>query len=504
MIASKACARVSIPPTAILRETSEGDLLVALEFDTRRAPVRASHYLDLVKAIRAASAADELDWLEWKSTLDFRPRNKADKSARAHLARAIIGFANRQPDVALRNVEGHGFLVVGVDPEGYHGVEELDSVELERWVTAYVGEGIDWRSTYVHVSEEGHERLPVLIVTVSPPNWGDPIFCIRKEIPPPPRGVSDQAKDKDTIREATIFVRRPGRTDRARPVDIDRLGERLLRKNQTLDLALSVQEAAVTPVLVPDEALEELISAERKRLVRPLPRAATDEPGTLDQVVQALASEIATGRKPDPRGRDGYLQEVELYLEALRKALPGTLAEVAALTAPFVMLRLHNHTQTHLKGVQVRLEMPEGVLALVPAERVGMQPFPSGLPKAPRPYGPVTPSQWAFDPSLLQYSAMSQPSVVSPRWNTEVEVEGTTVIFPDEDLRVGLYADLAAFVAVTAQPWSGMLAVPWTATATNMDGIAQGTTSLPIAPERSLFALIAAADATEDENSVLR
>ncbi|MEU0343934.1 hypothetical protein ABZ092_34560 [Streptomyces bobili] len=59
-----------------------------------RGSSRASHYLELVKAIRAASAADESHWLEWKSTLDFRPRSKADKSARAHLARAIIGFAN--------------------------------------------------------------------------------------------------------------------------------------------------------------------------------------------------------------------------------------------------------------------------------------------------------------------------------------------------------------------------------------------------------------------------
>ncbi|MGW0579079.1 hypothetical protein ACWD25_24645 [Streptomyces sp. NPDC002920] len=63
---------------------------VALEFDTRRAPVRAAHYLGLVKAIRAVGAADELDWLEWKSTLEFRPKNKADKSACAHLARAIF------------------------------------------------------------------------------------------------------------------------------------------------------------------------------------------------------------------------------------------------------------------------------------------------------------------------------------------------------------------------------------------------------------------------------
>lgn len=394
----------------------KGDSLVALEFDTRRPPVRASQYLELVTAVRAASAADELDWLEWKSTLDFRPKNKADKSARAHLARAIIGFANRQPDVALRNVEGYGFLVVGVDPEGYHGVEEIDSVELERWITPYVGEDIDWRTTYVHVSEEGHDRLPVLIVTVSPPSWGDPIFCIRKEIPPPPRGESDQAKDKDTIREATIFVRRTGRTDRARAVDIDRLGERLLRKQQALDLTLSVQQGAVSPVVTPDEALDRVVNAERERLVSRL-KSASATP-TVEQMMRDFTSQTT----PDPRSRETYLEEVDQYLEALRRALPRTLPEVAALAASRIALRLHNHTHIHLKDVQVRLELPDGVLALPPTDpddRDKRKPFPSGLPKAPRPYGPgkrepfvglpATPAWHRAFPAVM-------PAVLPPAW----------------------------------------------------------------------------------------
>ncbi|WP_432176678.1 hypothetical protein [Streptomyces sp. Tue6028] len=460
--------------------------------------------MELVKAIRAASAADELDWLEWKSTLDFRPKDKADKSARAHLARAIIGFANRQPDVARRNAEGYGILVVGVGPEGYHGVEEIDSVELEKWITPYVGEGIDWRTTYVHVSEEGHERLPILIVTVSPPNWGDPIFCIRKEIPPPPRGESDQAKNKDTIREATIFVRRPGRTDRARAADIDRLGERLLRKHQTLDLTLTVLQGEVTPVTVPDDALEKAINAERERLVSCLPRAATGKARTVDQLVQTLASEITTGNTPDPRGRDGYLKEVELYLEDLRESFPQTLPEVAALAAPCVELRLHNNTHTHLKDVQVRLEMPEGVLALVPMDpkdRDTRQRFPGGLPEAPRPYGPVNKFTLRVNPispfRLGRPYTSVMSSAVPSRW--DIELVGTTAVFPAEDLRVGLSQDLMGFVAVTEQPLSGMLTVPWTATATNMNGTAQGTLSLPIAPQRSLFALIADVDDNDDE-----
>jgi hypothetical protein len=166
------------------------------------------------------------------------------------------------------------------------------------------------------------------------------------------------------------------------------------------------------------------------------------------------------------------------------------------------MLRLHNNTHTHLKDVQVRLEMPEGVLALVPMDpkdRDRRAPFPSGLPEAPRAYGPVNLLHIDSLPhSLLQRSFTAvMPSVVPSRW--DIVVEGTTVVFPAEDVRVGLSEDLVAFVAVTEQPLSGTLTVPWTATATNMDGTAQGTVSLPIAPERSLFALIADADDTEDE-----
>jgi hypothetical protein len=89
------------------------------------------------------------------------------------------------------------------------------------------------------------------------------------------------------------------------------------------------------------------------------------------------------------------------------------------------------------------------------------------------------------------------PSLVPSRW--DIEVEGTTVVFPAEDVRVGLSIDLTWFVVVTEHPLSGTLTVPGTATATNMEGTAQGSVSLPIAPERSLLSLIALLDGVDDE-----
>ncbi len=49
-------------------------------------------------------------------------------------------------------------------------------------------------------------------------------------------------------------------------------------------------------------------------------------------------------------------------------------------------------------------------------------------------------------------------------------------------------------------PLSRTLTMPWTATATNMEGTAQGTMSLPIVPERSLLFLIALLDGADDES----
>ncbi|MCZ7430156.1 hypothetical protein [Streptomyces sp. WMMC1477] len=127
---------------------------MALDYDSRRAARDAATQKTLVEAVRRASAADEKHWLEWKSTLDFQPKNKADKHGRAHVARAIIGFANRMPDDAEQDAEGYGHLVVGADPDGYHGVIEHDRVELHKWITDFVGDRIRWDCTYVHITDE--------------------------------------------------------------------------------------------------------------------------------------------------------------------------------------------------------------------------------------------------------------------------------------------------------------------------------------------------------------
>ncbi|MFF8805620.1 hypothetical protein [Streptomyces omiyaensis] len=49
--------------------------------------------------------------LEWKSRLDL-----TDRRSFFTITKAVLGFANRLPDRALRFADGHGYLLVGVEP----------------------------------------------------------------------------------------------------------------------------------------------------------------------------------------------------------------------------------------------------------------------------------------------------------------------------------------------------------------------------------------------------
>ena len=51
----------------------------------------------------------ETDYLEWKSSFDL-----GKTRYRAATAKQILGFANRDPDRAVRNARGYAYLLIGV------------------------------------------------------------------------------------------------------------------------------------------------------------------------------------------------------------------------------------------------------------------------------------------------------------------------------------------------------------------------------------------------------
>ena len=100
---------------------------------------------------------------------------------------------------------GCAHLLAGVSPGELSGVDAVDAAQLEAQVAKYVGRTIDWRADYVEL-----EGKQVLVVTVEPPQWGDPAHPVRKTF-----NASDRRGP--VLQEGTVFVRHQASTDQPPP-----------------------------------------------------------------------------------------------------------------------------------------------------------------------------------------------------------------------------------------------------------------------------------------------
>ena len=453
---------------------------MALDFDSRRAPRNHSDLKRLVRATRRASRADETLWLEWKSNLDLNPTEKGDKAGRAHIARAIIGFANRHPDEALRFAEGHGYLLVGVDHEQLPGVRQYDVTDIVRWITPYVGEKIGWMPTYVEVEGEAG-TVAVLVIKVDPPQWGDPIHCMRKQAPSPDR--------RKSIAEAAIFVRtREGETRPARARDLDALSKRLVHRPPSMRLDLVVLNGAIHPLHCTEDEIERWLQAEERAALTSLDSHLARE--AHPQTIQSLLSlRVNPLEEPEERTPEQYHQHVHRYLEKCREALPEAIAEAAAARLDPVGLRLINNEDVNLENVQVELYIPGAVQALETASdwSAHNERFPRALPNRPY-YGPR--SRYPLGIGFPVQSA----DLVSPTADVSINIDNSgsaRLQLPPVHLRPKRHADLEPFVVVSSTDEAGPIVAEWSVTCTNRDGSECGTLTLPQAqmqPFHDLFA----------------
>ena len=179
---------------------------MAVSLDQAAVPGTAEEATAVVDAVLAASSADELDWIEWKSGLDL-----SNKAVRGTLARHVLGLANRMPGTAAGRAGGRGFMVVGAEPGDRRGITAADPADLSQGIDAFLGP--DRPSWTMHYDDR--DGLPVLVLTVAAPRSGDPAFTLFKEL----EVMSPDGKRKVYPR-GTIFVRHQGRTEIARPEDV--------------------------------------------------------------------------------------------------------------------------------------------------------------------------------------------------------------------------------------------------------------------------------------------
>jgi hypothetical protein len=136
---------------------------VAVWLDPAALPGTAEEATAVVDAVLAASSADELDWIEWKCSLDL-----SNKAVRGTLARHILGMANRMPETAAGHADGRGFMAVGAEPGDRRGITAADPADLSQGIDAF--QGADRPSG-------GPPDNPIPVASSNASAFGPPMSC---------------------------------------------------------------------------------------------------------------------------------------------------------------------------------------------------------------------------------------------------------------------------------------------------------------------------------------
>jgi hypothetical protein len=124
------------PPSArALRHAWLAGEIAQVHIDISRPLRTRAEQVGLLDAVRDAAAHEqETSALEWKGSLDLSSKRDLTK-----IVKAVLSFANRQPDEAGRTFGGCAYLLVGVEPGTLAGVQPIDAATLESSLVQYIG-----------------------------------------------------------------------------------------------------------------------------------------------------------------------------------------------------------------------------------------------------------------------------------------------------------------------------------------------------------------------------
>lgn len=393
---------------------------VVLSIESIRRITGVSAYSGLVDAIERATHEDEDEFIEWKSNLDLSVPHGA-----FHLARAILGFANRDPQIAFRRFDGCAYVVVGVEPGAHPGVTRIDPAQLTAKVDRYVGgvNGPAWEPRYVD-----HSGVSVLVVTVEAPRAGDPGWPLRKAF--------------NNAAEGTLFVRRKGSTNPASSDEVAMLFQRVAvappmpfqlvcrllpdKPLRTLDVATYLDHVRATieqdANAMRVAATETLAERERQRQTN-AGRALVD-PELLAKLMPSIQGLGLSQSTPDRRTIADYELEVDQYVEDWSAWAESTWPADAWTLLDDVHIEVLNPTDTYLTGVRVELRFDDDRIICLDEK-----PDSSDPPAKPRGFGEPIVTRSEFDrlANIAMLSPVDRMYVPLAPSDTWIQDDGTVV-----------------------------------------------------------------------------
>lgn len=332
-------------------------------------PLAAPRLADLVTAVLTADDQDEADWIEWKSTLDLTAT-----AGHVHLSRAILGFANRDPQKCTQPCGGTAYVLAGVAPGKLQGIEPVDLEKLQPKLEKYLGSpGPFWRHFYVPPAE--NPDLRVLVIEVPPPRAGEYPYPWRTSYQP----VTKSEKGADS---GTLFTRRGSKTERANYEEVLMLVNRSAQApapRRLGDLSIEVGVLSLAGPLrtarVPDNEIEAWLERRRQILLAP--------------VVEDAGRKLGLTRLLSDSDIREYSRNIDAYLEDCRARVEGVvIAEMMRDGINGIIIDVSNLSDDHLADVEVKVTLPDWCAVIDPS-RTGRHvlPDPPPSPLLPSSFG---------------------------------------------------------------------------------------------------------------------
>lgn len=460
---------------------------VAIEIPTDQELRGTAALRRLVEAVVVGGDHDETDWVEWKSVLDL-----GDKPGCFHVARAVLGLANREPERAQVACGGLGYVIVGAEPGQLHGLATVDQAKLSQLVEPYLGgaEGPAWTPCYVTV--EGGE---VLVVTVEAPKPGDRMHTLRREY--------------DKYRNGTIFVRKHGRTLIADASDIDALQRRLMARpigrgdnlavRVTGDVPLSWFLATSVRQTVADwtePRVADLLSAARE-VERRREEKKRERRAPLAEVSGAIGVAPFTGQQHawlaamaqpsvlsgftviDRRTLDEFEAEVNEWRETLSTAaMSGLWGRYVRAGHGVMTVEVENRGNRFFSDLEIEIHFRD-------EHAKGSDEKPEWIEYPPQPYEFGKTRARPEISGLLGAAAFVPPVVPNVnriRRRILVEEGSVKVRWHVGDLRqLAIKSSDEIYLLVLERPPDGVLYGTWKATVRDVDGVLTGSVEVPVA-----------------------
>lgn len=331
-------------------------------------PLPPGRLHELVTAVTAAETEDECDWLEWKSGLDLDSR-----PGQFALARAILGFANRDPATTTRPFGGTAYVLVGVEPGRIDGITPVDMAVLQPRLARYLGSPAPfWRHHYV-TPVEAADRV-VLLVEVPAPRPGEIGYPLAND-------VSD-AGGKTTA-SGTLFIRRASKTERANYAEVQMLMARAARpapQTKITDVGLKlfvVPDHTSIALDLGDASIEQWLERRRQAM--------------LDATIPADVRRMAAGGGAGAaRIISKSSQSVDAVIDETRDYVRGSMT-AALFQQGYNGLTIHidNPSDEHLADVEVTITLPAGCAVIDPAQ-VESAVLPASTARAARSAFPLS------------------------------------------------------------------------------------------------------------------